>query len=401
MVTLRHIQEARERIQGSVYVTPIISATYDALNGVPVYLKMENFQRTGSFKERGAANCLLKIKEQPQTFHEVVAASAGNHSQAVSLHGTRLGYKVSIVMPKATPLTKITATESWGGEVTLHGDYFDEALDLAKKQAKEKNAIFVHAYDDEDVIAGQGTLGLEILEQFPKVDSIIVPVGGGGLSSGIATAVKEMKPSCKIYGVQTEACSKVFSAVKKTPFDPKTLAPTIAEGIAVKHLGDLTIPILQKYLDDIVLVSEEKIAEAIMLLLEKSKAVAEGAAAASLAALLQGLIPMTENTLCLVCGGNIDVSLISRVIEKGLLKTHRLLHLEVVVVDRPGGLSGLTGILAKNGANIRQIYHEHAFADLGLTQTGTDLILETRGESHKDEILKALKANGYEFKFRV
>lgn len=402
MVALSQIKEARQRISTSVVNTPIIQATYQVLGTLPIFFKMENFQRTGSFKERGAANKLLSMEQDKKqhTYKEIVAASAGNHSQAVSLHGTRLGYDVSIVMPKATPLTKISATEKWGAKVTLHGESFDEALTLAKSMAKERNALFVHAYDDLDVIAGQGTMALEILEQFPDVDTIVVPVGGGGMAAGIATVIKEMKPSCKVYGVQTENYSKVYSAVKKIPYEQKALAPTIADGIAVKNIGDLTVPIMQKYLDDMVLVSEEKIADAIMLLLESSKTMAEGAGAAGLAALLQGKIKLTEKTLCILCGGNIDVSLLSRIIEKGLLKSNRLMNIEVMVSDRPGGLNALTTILAEKRANILQIHHERAFADMDLHQTATELLIEIRNRSHEDEVIESLRTHGYAFHLR-
>src|ERR1051325_9740774 len=321
MIQLSDVQTALGRIRADIRVSPCPrSETFSAVTGNSIYLKMDNQQRTGAFKERGALNKILTLTEDERA-RGVIAASAGNHAQGVSYHAGRHGVRARIVMPLPTPLTKVSATRAYGAEVVLHGTNYDEAYEKAVELSRKDSLILIHAFDDEAVIAGQGTLGLEILQQHPEIEVIVSPIGGGGLIGGIACAVKEGRPSVKVYGVQPARIPSMKAAVAAGK--PVTLesAKTIADGIVVRRAGDCTLPLVQKYVDDIVTVEEEEIANAILLLLEREKTLAEGAGAAAIAAVLNQKLPLKgKRVAVLVCGGNIDVTLLARIIERGLVK---------------------------------------------------------------------------------
>lgn len=396
MVTLAQIKKAQERISGSIVKTPVIQ-THDERFG-SAFLKLENLQATGSFKDRGAVNKLKIIKEEGK-FKGVIGASAGNHAQAVAFHGAKEGFSVAMIMPEHTPTVKLNATQRWGAQVHLEGETVDEGMQIARKISKEKNLGFVHAFDDPEVIAGQGTLGLEIIENDPDVDCIFVPVGGGGLASGVATAIKSINPKCKIIGVQSEKYHQVQQAFqgkdpKKVPLD----GPTIADGIAVKGIGEFTLPTLRKYVDEIITVSEEEIADAILILLQHQKILAEGAGAAGYAAVMSSKVKLSDyrRPYAIISGGNIDMNLLSRIVEKGFLKKKKLLKVNVIISDRPGSLHRLTGVLKDLNVNILQIEHDRASTSIPYYNTGTNLLLETRGADHYDQVLDELKKHAYQ-----
>src|SRR6267378_7195062 len=330
MVTLSHIQSALARVRESIHVSPCTrSATFSELTGNSIYLKLENRQRTGAYKERGALNKLLSLNAEERS-RGVIAASAGNHAQAVAYHASNLGIRAKIVMPLATPLIKVSATRGYGGDVVLHGANYDEAFEEALRLSAQDNLTFVHAFDDEAVIAGQGTLGLELLEQHPDLEAVVVPIGGGGLIGGIGCALKETNPRIQVIGVQPARIPSVKVALSEGK--PVTLpsAVTIADGIAVRRAGERTLPLVQKYVDEIVTVEEEEVANAILLLLEREKTLAEGAGAAAVAALVNHRVELSgKRVAAIVGGGNIDVTLLARIIERGLVKDGRLVRLRV------------------------------------------------------------------------
>jgi threonine dehydratase len=409
MLNLASIESALGRIRKSIHVSPCTrSETFSDLTGNSIYLKLENRQRTGAYKERGALNKLLSLTAEERS-QGVIAASAGNHAQAVAYHATNLGIRARIVMPLATPLIKVSATRGYGGEVVLHGANYDEAYDEAMRLSAQDRLTFVHAFNDDTVIAGQGTLGLELLEQHPDLDAVVVPIGGGGLIAGIGCALKETNPRIQIIGVQPARLPSVKLAVSEGK--PVTLpaAVTIADGIAVRRAGERTLPLVQKYVDDIVTVEEEEIANAVLLLLEREKILAEGAGAAALAALVNRRIPTiidstTRSTtrdkagkkiVIVVSGGNIDVTLLARIIERGLVKDGRLVRLRVHLPDYPGALHRLTGILAQHRANIVETSYDRAYHNVNLGDTAIDITMETRGPDHIAELISALSANGY------
>jgi threonine dehydratase len=396
MVDVEAIRAARERIRGRVYESPCaFSQTLSQLTGNRVWLKLENLQMTGSFKERGALNRILTLSKE-EAAHGVIAASAGNHAQAVSYHATKHGIRAQICMPLSTPLVKVTQTRNYGAEVILFGDSYDDAYQEACRRQTEYGFTFLHAFNNEDVIAGQGTIGFELLEQAPELDAVIAPIGGGGLLGGIACVLKELKPSVRVIGVQTERVPSMLEALKV--HHPVTVpsAGTIAEGIAVRRAGDLTLPLIEKYVDEIVTVSEEDIANAILVLLEREKTLAEGAGAAATAALLQRKTSLKgKNVASLVCGGNIDVTLLSRIIERGMVKDGRLVRLHVYISDKPGGLKGLVEIVAAKRANIVDLRHERAHFGVNLGDTVVDITIETRGPEHIEELNHALEEAGY------
>jgi threonine dehydratase len=326
----------------------------------------------------------------------VIAASAGNHAQGVSYHAGRHGIRARIFMPLPTPLTKVSATRSYGAEVILHGANYDEAYEMAVEQSQQDRLVLIHAFDDDAVIAGQGTLGLEILQQHPDIEAIVAPIGGGGLIGGIACAVKETNPKVQVFGVQPAKIPSMKAAVAAGK--PVTLdsAKTIADGIAVRRAGERTLPLVQKYVDDIATVEEEEIANAILLLLEREKTLAEGAGAAAIAAVLNRKLPLLDKRAAvLVCGGNIDVTLLSRIIERGLVKDGRLVRLRVHLPDYPGALHRLTGILADHRANIVETAYDRAYHGVNLGDTAIDITMETRGPEHISELLAALVSHGY------
>jgi threonine dehydratase len=410
MVNLRDIQSALVRVRKSIYVSPCTrSETFSELTGNSIYLKLENRQRTGAYKERGALNKLLSLTAE-QRSQGVIAASAGNHAQAVAYHAAHLGIRATIVMPLATPLIKVSATRGYGGDVVLHGANYDEAYEEAMRLSAQQRLSFVHAFDDDAIIAGQGTLGLELLEQHPDLEAVVVPIGGGGLIGGIGCALKETNPRIQVIGVQPARLPSVKVALSEGK--PVTLpsAVTIADGIAVRRVGVRTLPLIQKYVDDIVTVEEEEIANAVLLLLEREKTLAEGAGAAGLAALVNRRIPMIDDSMtrestthettgkkvvAIVSGGNIDVTLLARIIERGLVKDGRLVRLRVHLPDYPGALHRLTGILAEHRANIVETSYDRAYHNVNLGDTAIDITMETRGPDHIAELISALGTNGY------
>jgi threonine dehydratase len=396
MIGIQDIQTAMGRIREAIRVSPCTySEAFSALTNNTIFLKLDNQQRTGAFKERGALNKLLTLTAEERA-QGVIAASAGNHAQGVAYHAGRQGIRASIYMPLPTPLTKVSATRAYGAEVVLHGTNYDEAYEEAVKQSRERHLTLIHAFDDDAVIAGQGTLGLEILEQQPDVEVIVAPIGGGGLIGGIACAAKERNPAVRVFGVQPAKLPSMKAAVEHG--SPVTLKPaaTIADGIAVRRAGERTFPLVQKYVDDIVTVEEEEIANAILLLLEREKTLAEGAGAASIAAVLNHKLPLEgKKVAVLVCGGNIDVTLLARIIERGLVKDGRLVRLRVHLPDYPGALHRLTGILAELRANIVETAYDRAYHGVNLGDTAIDITMETRGPAHIAELLATLSAAGY------
>jgi threonine dehydratase len=394
-LTLADIQAARNRIGSSVYKTPCArSEMLSRITGLNVFLKLENLQMTGSFKERGALNKIATLTPE-QRARGVVAASAGNHAQGVAYHATQRG--IRSVMPLTTPLVKVTATRGFGAEVVLHGGNYDEACSEATRLCEAEGMTFIHPFDDPLVMAGQGTIGLELMEQIEDLEAVVVPIGGGGLIGGIACAVKESNPNVRVIGVQTSRLPSMVQALKA--HHPITLeaGTTIADGIAVRRAGDVTYPVVERYVDEIVTVDEDEIASAILTLLEREKTLAEGAGATALAAVLQQKTSLAAGTRTgvLVCGGNIDVSLLSRIIERGLVQDGRLIRLRIHLLDRPGALTDLTTIIARHRANIVDTLYNRAYYGVNLGDTAIDITMETRGREQVEELLAALTAEGY------
>jgi threonine dehydratase len=395
-ISLADVQAARERLRGAIYYSPCPhSQMLSALTGQQVYLKLENLQMTGSFKERGALNRIALLTPE-QAARGVVAASAGNHAQGVAYHATARGIRALIVMPLATPLVKVTATRGFGAEVVLHGANYDEACEEATRLCMAQGMTFIHPFDDSIVMAGQGTIGLELLEQVPQLEAVVVPIGGGGLIGGIACAIKESRPDIRIVGVQTSRLPSMVAA--RAEGHPVTVEPstTIADGIAVRRAGDVTYPVVARYVDEIVTVDEDEIAAAILVLLEREKTLAEGAGATALAALLQKKTTLLgAHTAVLVCGGNIDVTLLSRIIERGLVQDGRLILLRIHLLDKPGALAELTRLIASYRANIVNTLYNRAYYGVNLGDTVIDITMETRGREQVEELLAALTSAGY------
>lgn len=394
-VTRQDIEAAQMRIRGQIPRTPLSrSESISQLTGNDVYLKLENHQRTGSFKERGALNKILTLTPDERA-RGVIGASAGNHAQAVAYNATRQGVKSTIVMPLFAPLIKVVNTQNYGARVIQHGATFDDAMAEAWRLRDAEDLVFVHAFDDREVIAGQGTIGLELLEQDDLLDAIVVPVGGGGLIGGIACAVKASRPEVKIIGVEAQRVPSMLRAMEA--HQPVTVPPasTIADGIAVRRVGERTLPLAEQYVDEIVTVDEEEIAKAILVLLEQEKTVAEGAGAAGVAALLHGKVPLEGKRIAvLVCGGNIDVTVLSRIIARGLAKDGRLLRLQVFLPDQPGSLNKITSVIAAQRANVVEVHHERAHFGVSLGETGIDVTVETRGHEHGEALIAALTEAG-------
>ena len=398
MVTIADIQAARERIRPFICVTPCpLADNFTEICGAQVYFKLEMLQRTGSFKERGAANKLMLLTEGERR-RGVVAASAGNHAQGVAVNAQRLKIRAVIVMPETTPLVKVSATRSFGAEVVLYGASYDDACLEARRLEAKEGLVFVHAFDDEAVIAGQGTCALEILEQVPDVDVVVAAIGGGGWLAGMAVVFKTLKPSVRVIGVESAALPKMRAA--RSAGHPVTIpaATTLADGIAVRRAGDYTLPLFEKYVDELLTVDDEEVANAILLLLEKEKTVAEGAGAVPAAALLQkkisGLLPGTK-VVCVLSGGNIDVNLLSRIIERGLVKEGRRVMLALRVADRPGALATVLALLAAERANVLEVHHNRAFMQGPIGDTEIELTLETRGAAHVAALCGVLRDKGY------
>ena len=395
-VTLQNIQNARIQIQKFINTTICdYSKSATDLLGAEVYFKLENTQRTGSFKIRGATNKIINLTEEEKR-RGVIACSAGNHAQGVALSSTMNGVKSVIIMPENAPIAKIQATKSYGAEVVLYGSMFDEAKEYAYKLAQDKGYVFVHPYEDEQVIAGQGTIGLELLEQVKDLDTVVIPIGGGGLISGISVALKSLNPKIRIIGVQTELVSTMVQMFQNKKFEPLTQAvSTLADGIAVKTPSlDMFDSFISKYVDEVTTVSEGEIAEAIVFLLERVKTVAEGSGAVALAAALSRKIKLGRKNVLLVCGGNIDLNIISAIITRGQIQRGRLCELSVVVADVPGSLSRLTQILAEHRANILEVHHDRLRHGLSLKETRIDFVIETMSHEHIQKIINALKLSG-------
>jgi threonine dehydratase len=395
-VTFSDIEQARRRIRDAIYLSPLAhSVTLSRMAGCQVFLKFENLQMTGSFKERGALCKLLSLSPEERA-RGVVTASAGNHAQAVAYHAQRLGLSATVVMPIGTPLIKVSSTHSYGARTVLHGGSYDEAYLRATEIEREEGLTFVHPFDDPLVIAGQGTIALELLEQNPYLEVVVAPVGGGGLISGLGVALKETNPRIRVIGVQTARVPGMKRACDAGKIEVQPPAKTIADGIAVRRVGSSTFPLVQRYVDEIVTVDEEEIASAILVCLEREKTVVEGAGAAPLAAVLQRRFDARDKRVAVVLsGGNIDVNVVSRIIERGLVKDGRLVRLQVHVEDRPGALSRLTTFLAERQVNVLQISHDRAFSRAAFGDVEIELTLEMRGFDHIEEIRSALTAKGF------
>lgn len=400
-IPLQKIHEAHARIRDRVQYTPLLwSETLSRLTGVDLTLKYENQQFTASFKERGALNKLLLLSSE-QRATGVVAASAGNHAQGIARHAGLLDIPIRIVMPKYTPNTKVENTKALGAQVDLVGDRFDESLQFARELATSEGRTLVHPFDDLDVIAGQGTLGVEILEQDPSIETVIVPIGGGGLICGVVSAVKQIKPDVRVLGVQVDTFNTAYAMFYDLLPTEKSTAMTIAEGIAVKRPGEITGPMMKELLDDIVEVTEEEIERAIFTLLEVKKTVVEGAGAAPLAALTRHSHLVSGRTVLLVTGGNIEMMVLANVIERGLVRSKRLIRLRVLVADIPGSLAKLTQHLSKLDSNIVDITHQRKLHTSTLGSQPIDVFIHLCGEEQADNVVQQLRAAGYEVEVLV
>ena len=393
MLTLADIQAAARRLEGAVLQTPCVeSRTLSQITGAQVYLKFENLQFTASFKERGALNKLLQLTPAERE-HGVIAMSAGNHAQGVAYHAQRMGLRAVIVMPRFTPGVKVERTRGFGAEVVLHGDTLEEARAHAYALADAQQLTFVHPYDDEGVAAGQGTLGLEMLQAVPDLDTLVIAVGGGGLISGVATAAKALKPGIEIIGVQTQRFPAMVNAIQGTHHPQGT--STIAEGIAVGSPGKITQEVVARLVDDLVLVDEGDIEQAVLMLLEIEKTLVEGAGAVGLAALQRYPERFAGHKVGLVLsGGNIDPLLLSAIIERGMVRSGRLARIRVSARDVPGVLARITAALADAGANIEEVHHQRAFTTLTAQNADIELVLQTRSHAHVDEVLEHLRSVG-------
>lgn len=396
MIVFQDIITAYEKMKGIVHMTPLdYSSTFSELSQNDVYLKLENLQKTGSFKVRGSYNKMVSL-EKGDLENGVVAASAGNHAQGVAYSSNMLSIPCTIVMPKGAPLSKVLATKRYGAHVELQGDVFDDALAYALDLKEKTGAKFVHPFDDEAVIAGQGTVGLEILQQLEDVEAVICPIGGGGLIAGVAMAIKEQKPSVKIYGVQTLACPGMKQSLEEKKVITVDSAPTMADGIAVKRPGDLTFELVQRYVDDVFCVDEMEIARTMLMLLERNKLLVEGSGASSLAALLYQKIPIKEKkVVSVLSGGNVDVNFISRIIEHGMVEAGRFVHIATMIKDKPGYLQRLLEVVTSFEANVLNIYLERIGTKVFPGYAQLHLSLETKDRNHIEEVLSGLKKKGY------
>ncbi len=395
LITLDMVYTARRRLQGIIYTTPLdYSALFSRLAGANVYLKLENMQKTGSFKIRGAFNKIAGLSSGAGELG-VIAASAGNHAQGVSYAATRAGIKSLIVMPEGAPLSKIAATEGYGAKVVLYGQGYDDAYRRALEIQAETGAALVHGFDDPEIIAGQGTVALEIIDQLEGLEAVVVPAGGGGLLAGVAFTMKSLKPSVKVIGVQARGAPAIYMAKKNGGTADLPATATIADGISVRVPGRLTMEIINKYVDDILLVDDEQISMTMLMLLERSKVMAEGAGATGLAAVIKGLPELKGlNVATLISGGNIDVNVLSNIIERGLVKSGRRLKIRTVLPDRPGSLIKVLSLLAEHRANIIYINHDRTRPQVPLKQAEVVMDLETENHGHLERIISALTAAG-------
>jgi threonine dehydratase len=395
VVGFEDIEAAARTLAGQVVRTPCLrSERLSELLGCDITLKFETFQHSSSFKDRGAYVKLASLSEEERA-RGVIAMSAGNHAQGVAYHATRLGIPATIVMPKLTPFVKVEKTTQFGARVLLEGDSVDEAADYAHRVAAERNLTFIHPYDDPLIIAGQGTIGLEMLTDAPDLDVLLVPIGGGGLIAGVAIAAEALKPEVEIVGVQAAACPSMYRKRAGLPEAP--LRPTIAEGIAVKNPGELTLPIVRQLVGDILLVEEDAIEDAILTLLEVEKTVVEGAGATGLAALTAYRERFVGRRVGLVlCGGNIDLRLLSVVILRGLVHSKRVISIRVGMPDAPGNLARAAALIGEAGGNILEVAHQRAFSPLSAKSSEVNFIVETQNAAHATEVVTALRAAGFE-----
>lgn len=393
------VREARARFDDDIVQrTPIEqSRSLGDLANATVLLKMEHLQRTGSFKTRGASNKMAELLAADRPVDRVVAASAGNHAQGVALAGTAAGFDVTVVMPEDAPQAKVDATRAYGATVTLHGTDFQTALTHAQELADQARTTFVHAYDDPAVVAGQGTIGLELLEDVPNLDTIIVPIGGGGLIGGTAVALKSARPEIRVVGVQAESAATVPKSLQKGEPHILSETDTIADGIATGGISDLTYDLIDEYVDEVVTVSDSDVARGILLLMERAKQVVEGAGAAAIAPLLTGAIDVEGETVVpVLSGGNLDLTMLQTVLTHELTARNRVVHLRIRIDDKPGVLEHIAGIVGDNGANIRTVHHYRANADLDVGDAYLTFEIETSGKEHADAIKQSIRNAGFD-----
>lgn len=401
MISLEKVRQAAKLINGKIFRTPLVySPSLSKMFGGEIYLKLENLQKTGSFKIRGATYSIT-INKQKIGPGGVVAASAGNHAQGVALAARQALIPATIVMPEWASITKQEATRGYGGEVVVSGHSLRESIQKAKELIQE-GKTFIHPFEDRDIITGQGTIALEILEDLNDIDMILVPIGGGGIISGIASTVKSIRPEANIIGVQSAACPSAYEAYQKGRITRVDAEQSIADGIAVKQVGTLNFDIIQEFVDDVVLVKEDHISAAILLLLERKKTLAEGAGAASLAALLNGSVSISPGSkvVLLISGGNVDSSLLGRIISQGLLKNGRIMRFRVRLEDTPGSLAQLLALISGLRANVLHIFHDRNVRGLPIYVTRVDLEIETRGPDHSNQIYRELTQAGYQLELR-
>lgn len=396
---LKSIELAAERLNGVIHKTAVSSSRiFSQLSGAELYLKCENLQKTGSFKVRGAYNKIASLStggEKPA----LIASSAGNHAQGVAYAASAIGAKSTIVMPRNTPIAKISATQDYGAEVVLYGDCYDDAYEHAMALQKESGAVFVHPFNDEEVIAGQGTISLEILKALPTVNAVLIPAGGGGLLAGMAACIKQINPSVRVIGVQAEQADAVVRSFKASKVVATETSATIADGIAVKRPGEITTNIIRQFVDEMVTVTDNEIAEAILLLLERTKMLVEPAGAASLAAAINRKVDLEgKRVVCVLSGGNIDVGFIHKVVERGLVTWGRQMRFQTVMKDAPGNLQRFSALVAGCGANIIMVQHDRLSTNLQIGDAILHIACEVSSREHGRQLIRALEADGYQVK---
>ncbi len=396
MLTLDKIYHAAFVLKEVIRKTDLIAAPALSADTGTIFLKTENLQVTGSFKVRGAYYKVSQLTDEEKS-RGIIACSAGNHAQGVALAGKKNNIPSLICMPDGAPISKVEATKSYGAEVALAQGTYDDAHDLAVRLQEEKGYTFIHPFDDPDVIAGQGTIGLEILDQLPDVDAVVVPIGGGGLISGVAFAIKHLRPSCKVYGVQAAQAASMYDSLRKQEIVTLDTVDTFADGIAVKRPGDLTYELINKYVDEVVTVSEDEVATAILTLIEKQKLIAEGAGAVAVAAAMFGKIPTkNKEVVCLLSGGNIDVNILSRVITRGLIMTGRNSNLTIALTDKPGQLEGVSRIVAGCGGNVVSVHHDRGDQNMAINSCFLKIGMETRDQAQIEQIKAKLTEEGFQ-----
>ncbi len=396
---LKDIECAAERLKPILHHTELdMSSTFSEMTGGEVYLKCENRQKTGSFKIRGASNKIAALVERGGVT-SVVASSAGNHAQGVAYAAHKFGIPATIVMPASASIAKVQATQGYGANVILHGDCYDDAYARACQVCEAEGATFLHPYNDLEVMAGQGTLGLEILYDLPTVDMVVVPAGGGGLLAGVAAAIKQVNPRVEVIGVQAEGADAIARSFREKKYIATDSVSTIADGIAVKAPGDMTVELINRYADDVVTVSDNEISEAILLLMERCKQIVEPSGATSVAAVLKGKVDVKgKKVVCLLSGGNIDVGFIQCIIKQGLTARHRNLRFTATLLDKPGNLVKLLNNIAEQGANILTVEHDRLSAALDPNQTDVHVACEVGGKEHGERLINSLKSKGFEIR---